>query len=152
MVFNKQIFKRISVITLMIFSLIPLLVNAQQGSNTNGKVNEQGSNSTQTFTLTNPLKVNSIGGLVQDFVEIFSYVVILFAVLALIFVGLRFILARGNAGEMTKMKDWLFWIVIGVAVVIGARVIIQVVINTLSASGTVDSRTIQSVQKAVNAK
>jgi hypothetical protein len=103
-----------------------------------------------TFNLKNPLQVDSVGGLVQNFVEIFSYVVILFAVLMLVFVGLKFILARGNSEEMNKLKDWLLWIVVGVAVVIGARVIIQVVINTLSASGTVDQQTIQSVQKAVN--
>ncbi len=105
---------------------------------------------TETFTLKNPLQVESIGGLVQNFVEIFSYVVILFAVLSLVYVGLKFILVRGNMEEMNKLKDWLLWIVVGVAVVIGARVIIQVVINTLSVSGTVDQGTIQSVQKAVN--
>ncbi len=104
----------------------------------------------QIFTLKNPLKVDSIGGLVQNFVEIFSYIVILFAVLMLVFVGLKFILARGNVEEMKKLKDWLLRIVVGVAVVIGARVIIQVVINTLSASGTVDQQTIQSVKKAAN--
>lgn len=99
--------------------------------------------------LTNPLKVDSIGGLVQNFVEIFSYIVILGAVLALIWVGLQFILARGNPTKMNELKGWLFYIIIGVAVVIGARIIIQVVINTLSASGVVDQRVIQSTQNAL---
>ncbi|MEK7642039.1 MAG: TrbC/VirB2 family protein [Patescibacteria group bacterium] len=105
-----------------------------------------------TFTLQNPLKVNSIGGLIQDFVEIFSYIAILFAVLLLIYVGLQFVLARGNSERLNDLKKWLFYIVIGVAVVIGARVIIQVVINTLSASGAVDQRTIQSAQRAANGR
>lgn len=111
---------------------------------------ETASNTTGTFTLSNPLKVDSIGGLVQNFVEIFSYIAILFAVLMLIYVGLRFILARGDSDKMKELKEWLMWIVVGVAVVIGARIIIQVVINTLSASGVVDQRTTQSFKKAAS--
>ncbi len=105
-----------------------------------------------TFGIKNPLdpKFNSIGGLVKGFVEIFSIVAVLFATLALIWVGFRFILARGDSTKMNELKDWLMYIVIGVAVVIGARVIIQVVINTLSATGTVNQGVIQNVQKAVN--
>ncbi|MEN9912985.1 MAG: Type secretion system pilin [Candidatus Parcubacteria bacterium] len=113
-------------------------------------VNRQPTNSQGFVKLTNPLKVDSVGGLIQSFVEIFSYIVVLAAVLALIWVGLKFILARGNPEEMNRLKGWLSWIIIGVAVVIGARIIIQVVINTLSASGVVDQRTIQSAQNALN--
>lgn len=105
----------------------------------------------ELVTLTNPLskKYDSIGGIVQGFVEIFSYIVVLGAVLALIWVGLQFILARGDPKKMNELKGWLFYIIIGVAVVIGARIIIQVVINTLSASGVVDQRTIQSAENAL---
>ncbi len=121
-------------------------VSADSGSNQG----DTGSNKT-IVTLTNPLskKYDSIGGIVQGFVEIFSYIVVLGAVLALIWVGLQFILARGNPTKMNELKGWLFYIIIGVAVVIGARIIIQVVINTLSASGVVDQRVIQSTQNAL---
>lgn len=104
---------------------------------------------TSLIKLTNPLKVDSVGGLIQSFVEIFSYIVVLGAVLALIWVGLQFILARGDPKKMNELKGWLFYIIIGVAVVIGARIIIQVVINTLSASGVVDQRVIQSAENAL---
>lgn len=103
---------------------------------------------TKTFTLSNPLKVDSVSGLVQNFVEIFSYVVIIIAVLLLVWVGLQFILARGDASKMKELKEWLFWIIIGVAVVIGARVIVEVVINTLASSG-VDPNTINTVRGAL---
>jgi hypothetical protein len=106
------------------------------------------SDTPRTFTLSNPLKVDSISGLVQNFVEIFSYVVIIIAVLLLVWVGLQFILARGDASKMKELKEWLFWIVIGVAVVIGARVIVEVVINTLASSG-VDPNTINTVRGAL---
>ena len=105
-----------------------------------------------TFTLQNPLKVNSVGGLIQNFVVIFSYVVILFAVLALIWVGLQFILARGDVAKMKELKEWLLWIVVGVAVVIGARLIIQVVINTLSATGAIDQGIINSTDNALRGR
>jgi hypothetical protein len=44
------------------------------------------------------------------------------------------------------------WLVIGVAVVISARVIIQVVINTISATGTVSPTVIQSANDALQGR
>ena len=104
-----------------------------------------------TFTLQNPLssKFDSVGGLLQGFIEIFSYLIILFAVLALIWTGLQYVLARGNPDEMTRLSNQLLYIVIGVAVVIGARLIIEIVINTLSATGTINSNVINSAQNAI---
>lgn len=138
------------VLTCFIFCILTLpSIGLAQGPNASTPKEPNASTKpAKTFTLTSPLKVKSVGGLVQNFVEIFSYIVILFAVLALIWVGFQFIWARGNATKMTELKSWLMWIVVGVAVVIGARIIIQVVINTLAATGAVDQRTIQSVKKA----
>lgn len=112
----------------------------------------QTTNKVQTFTLSNPLRkdINSVGSLIQAFVEIFSYLVILFAVLALVWVGLQFILARGDAERMKELKNWLTRIVIGIAIVIGARVIVTVIINTLQATETVDKGTFQSVSNVIN--
>lgn len=107
--------------------------------------------STNTFYLQNPLspQFNTVGGIVGGFLEIFSYIVILLAVLMLMWVGLQFILAQGNPERMNELKGWLFWIVIGVAVVIGARIIVTVVINTLNATGVVSPGVIQSANNAI---
>lgn len=106
-----------------------------------------------TATLTNPLKnIDSIGALVQTFIEIASYLAVIAAVLLLIWVGLQFVLARGNAKRMGELKDWLFWIMVGVAVIIGARIIIQIIINTLSATGVVDQGVIQSADRAAQGR
>mgnify|MGYP001608379131 CR=1 FL=1 len=104
-----------------------------------------------TFYLQNPLdpKFNSVGGLVQGFLEIFSYLVVLLAVLMLIWVGLQFVLAQGKPERMKELKNWLLWIVIGVAIVIGARIIVTVVINTLEATGTVSPRVIENANNAI---
>jgi hypothetical protein len=103
------------------------------------------------YTISNPLssKFNSVGTLLEGFVEIFSYLAVLFAVLMLIYVGFRFVLAQGEPAEMNKLKDWLLWIVVGVAIVIGARVIVSVVINTLQKTGTVNPSVITNAQNAI---
>ena len=102
--------------------------------------------------LKNPLKVKTIGGLIQSAVEIFSYLVIIFAVLAFIWVGLQYILARGNSDRMKELSKWLGYIAICVAVVIGARIIISIVINTLESTGTVDPKVIQSANDALDGR
>ncbi|MFA6315558.1 MAG: pilin [Candidatus Paceibacterota bacterium] len=125
--------------------------NVSGGGDVTGQPNSTGggdTNSGGTFTLSNPLKVKSIGGLVQDFIQIFSYIAVLFAVLVIIYIGFSMVMARGKPEETKKLKVWLGGVVIGVAVIIGARLIIDVVINTLSATNIVDSNFIQSARDA----
>lgn len=104
-----------------------------------------------TFAITNPLNANSIGEVVLSFIQIFSYVVILLAVLCLIYVGFQYILAsaQGDSGKIKELHGYLLYIVIGIAIVIGARVIVEVVINTLAATGTVNSGVINGARNAL---
>jgi len=157
----KKIFiKFLPSIVIIVFLLVSLFssVSAQQ-TGTVGNSSSQGTvtNSTsgsQVFTIQNPLKVTSIGGLVQSLVEIFSYIVIIFAVLMFIYIGFQYVTnaAQGNASKIKELHSQLLWLVVGVAVVIGARVIIQIVINTLSATGTVSSGVINSANNALQGK
>jgi len=101
-----------------------------------------------TFTIKNPLKADSVSEIVQTAAQIFAYVVVLIGVLALIWTGLQYVLAQGNSEKLSKLKEQLLWIVVGIAIVIGARIIISVVINTLAASGVVNQNIINSVQDA----
>ncbi len=108
-----------------------------------------GSNPTPTSHLQNPLtKVTSIGDLVKSGLQVFSYIAVLFAVMMLIVVGFQYIMARGNPEAVTKASMWLLYIVIGLAIVIGARIAVTIVINTMSATGVVDPNVIQSAQNA----
>ncbi|MBP6858617.1 MAG: hypothetical protein KBC33_02180 [Candidatus Pacebacteria bacterium] len=146
----KRSFLKLIALTLLLVTLFAANVSSVNIVRADTASNEgDTASNTSLIKLTNPLKVDSVGGLIQSFVEIFSYIVVLGAVLALIWVGLQFILARGDPKKMNELKGWLFYIIIGVAVVIGARIIIQVVINTLSASGVVDQRVIQSAENAL---
>lgn len=149
----NQICKRVFMITMLClaFLVIPAVSYAQVGTanpTPSGTVGT--SNRGTVFSIQNPLKVDSLGGLIEAFVEIFTYLVVILAVLSLVYVGLRYILARGNPEEMKKMSSWLLYIVIGVAIVIGARILVGVVINTLEATGVVDRGIIQSAQNANN--
>lgn len=102
------------------------------------------------FKLQNPLQVDSIGGLVQSIVEILSYIAILAAIVMFIWVGFQYVInaAKGNASEIAKLHERLLWLIVGVAVVISARFLIQVVINTIEATGTVSPGVINSAKKA----
>jgi len=130
-------------------------VNPNGANTTSGNVNLNGVNNTPStsntaFSLTNPLspQFNSVGGLISSALQIFSYIAVLVAVLLLIWVGFRFVLSQGNTEKMKELKNWLLWIVVGVAVVIGARIIVSVVISTLDATGVVSPNVIQNAKQA----
>jgi heme/copper-type cytochrome/quinol oxidase subunit 2 len=157
---KKQI-KNLLIISLTFFFLVSFYtdVSAQGGvtsptGNTGSGVTNTTPSNSSIFTLQNPLKVDSIGGLVQAFLEIITYVVIIFAVLMFIWIGFKYVMnaASGNASEIKKLHSQLMWLVIGVAIIIAARVIVQVVINTISATGTVSPNVIQSANNALQGK
>jgi len=95
-------------------------------------------------------KFNSVGGIVDGFVQIFMYLVIILGVLALVWVGFQFIVAQGDVKRITELRGYLVNIVIGIAIVISARVIVKVVINSLAATGAVNPAFIQSATKAAS--
>ena len=142
----------VSTFLLVSILLIPIsMIHAQESAGGNPAGSHAGGNPTPqtTATLQNPLtKVSSIGDLVKSGLQVFSYIAVLFAVMMLIVVGFQYIMARGNPDAMKKASQWLLYIVIGLAIVIGARIAVDVVINTLSANGVVDPNVIQSARNA----
>lgn len=118
------------------------------GSNTGTTVQVPGN--TTGGTLQNPLQVNSIGDAVNKGVEIFSYIAILVAVIMIIYVGLKFIMAQGKPDKLKEAGKWLGAIVIGVVIILGARLMISIIINTLEATKVVSPTVIQSARSVVN--
>lgn len=102
------------------------------------KTTTGGTGSNVSAKLQNPLKVNSIEAVILLAVDIMIYVGVSFAILALIFVGLKFVMAQGKPEEINKAKAWFLWIIIGLAVLISAKVIVEIVQNTLVKSGVVN--------------
>lgn len=87
--------------------------------------------------LCNPLKVNSIQSLLYLLVDIATYIGVILAVLALIWVGFKFIAAQGNPEKLKEARGFFYAIIIGIAVLIGANAIITIIENTLTSAGVV---------------
>ncbi len=130
-------------------TLIYAQAGTQVGGSNKGTVTQVPGSSTGG-TLQNPLQVNSIGDAINKGVEIFSYLAILVAVIMVIYVGLKFILAQGKPDKLKEASKWLGYIVIGVAIILGARLMISIVINTLEATKVVDPKVIQSAKTVVS--
>lgn len=106
----------------------------------------------EIIPLANPLssKFNTVGGLINSLMEIFSYVAVIIAVLALIWVGFQFIMAQGNSERISELKTWFYYIIIGTAIILASRLIVSVVINTLESAGTVSPDVIQKLRQPLN--
>ncbi len=82
--------------------------------------------------ITNPLKFKSLEDLIKGLVNIALQLGVILAVLALVWVGFKFILAQGNDGKITDAKNSLQWVIIGIAILFGAQIIVEIIKGTLS--------------------
>lgn len=90
--------------------------------------------------LQNPLKAKSIQGLLVAVVDIAIFIGVIFAVLMFIFIGFKFIMAQGDGPKLKEARMWFLYAVIGTAVLISSKIIVEVVKNTFIAAGLVDQR------------
>ncbi|MES3031349.1 MAG: pilin [Patescibacteria group bacterium] len=88
--------------------------------------------------LQNPLNnINSIDGLLYKFVDLAIFIGVIIAVFMFFWVGFKFVMARGNETELADAKKWFFYAVIGTAILISSKVIVEVLKNTLTNAGVV---------------
>lgn len=136
---------RIAVTVVVIISafsyVMPQSVRAQTtGANNITPVTTGSTNSTcPANQLCNPLKVNSIQSVLYLIVDIATYIGVILAVLALIWVGFKFIAAQGNPEKLKEARGFFYAIIIGIAILIGANAIITIIENTLTSAGVVQS-------------
>lgn len=110
-------------------------------TNVNGTTvtNINPTNTNQSVTkIENPLKVNSVQQVIYLAVDIATYAGVAFAILALIYVGFKFVMAQGSEDKLKEAKSWFLYIIVGLAILISAKVIVEIVKNTLSDAGVVD--------------
>lgn len=79
----------------------------------------------------NPLKFDSIQEAILGAVDIATTIGFYVAVFFIIYSGFLFVKARGNPEGIKSAKEAFLWTVIGTAVLIGARVIADVVQGTI---------------------
>ena len=111
--------------TLVIISL-PLIVLAEN------------TNLVQPGTIQNPLKVANFCQLIKVVLQAILVIGVPIAVVFLVIVGFKFIIARGNPAELDKAKADFLHTVIGIAIFIGAWAIAKLIAATLAALGASD--------------
>lgn len=99
-----------------------------------GRDEPSGNEKTVLPKITNPLKkeFSDIPSLIKGLVDIILKLATILAVLALVWVGLKFILAQGNPTEIAKARQALWWVIIGIAILFGAQIIVEIIKGTLS--------------------
>ena len=74
---------------------------------------------------------SSFTALISQIIHFLQPIIIALSVFMIILSGFQFVLARGNEEKINKAKDTLKWTVIGVIVVVGAELIVEIIAEIL---------------------
>ena len=79
----------------------------------------------------NPIHARSFADLVAGVARAVQYIALVFAPIAFIFAGFKFILAaaQGNEADLKKARSMLGWIFAGTAVVVAATALATAIVN-----------------------
>ncbi|MEI6495007.1 MAG: pilin [bacterium] len=88
-------------------------------------------------TIANPLKSDDILVILQNIMNLVAIVGSIVVVFFIIFSGYKIVTSQGNPGELTKAKEMFLATVIGGAILLGADIIANVVINTVKTTAGV---------------
>ena len=80
------------------------------------------------------ITIQGLGRLIDSIACWTIQVVLAVMVLALVFAGIRFFIARGDPGKITEAKKNLSWVLIGIAVIMGTNIIIATISRFISGS------------------
>lgn len=86
--------------------------------------------------LDNPIDADTFQELVEALLEIVVAIGTPIAILAIIYSGFLFVKARGNSEELVKAKTALMWTIVGVVVLLGARLLATVISGTITELGS----------------
>lgn len=78
--------------------------------------------------------VTAIGNTLKDFIHLLISIIqavgIPLLVVAIIYSGYLLLSAGENEADVTKAKTWIFWTLVGAAIILGAQVIADLVFST----------------------
>ncbi len=77
----------------------------------------------QSVNELNPLKANTISELLSLIIDAAILILMPLVVLAIIYSGFMFLIAQGNEEKLKTAKNNFLWVIVGVAVLLGAKVI-----------------------------
>jgi hypothetical protein len=87
--------------------------------------------------LQNPIQSDDLKSLLASLVDRAIVLGTIFAVLMFIWIGFQFVTAQGDEGKIKDAKEWFTYAVVGTAILIGSKVILEVIKSTLIDSGLV---------------
>jgi hypothetical protein len=85
------------------------------------------------LTVINPAREDNIVDFIFLIADIAIQIGAVVAVLAIIYTGFKFVMARGSDTEVSKAKSLFFYNVVGIAVLFGAKIISEIIQATVSA-------------------
>lgn len=85
--------------------------------------------------ITNPLGSTSVPNLIAEILGYVTKVGGVVAICAFIWIGWRFIAAQGNTSKLSEAKKDFFYVIIGVAILLGAQLLAYLVVNTIKSLG-----------------
>jgi hypothetical protein len=83
----------------------------------------------------NPLASTDVQALISKIVGYVVQVGAVIAVVAFIYAGFLFVKAKGNPKGLEEAKTVVFYTIIGVAILLGANLIAQIVVGTIKSIG-----------------
>jgi len=87
--------------------------------------------SAQSGVIQNPLKITDFPALVDTVLGYILEIGGVVAIFAFIYSGFKFVAARGNETEITKAREIFFNTCIGVAILLGAKIIATIIVGTI---------------------
>ncbi len=90
-------------------------------------------NAAGATSLQNPLKSNNIVDFLFAILDILLTFALPIIVLFIIYAGFLFVTAQGDTSKITTARSALTWSVIGGVIILGAKLILEVIKNTVAA-------------------
>jgi hypothetical protein len=82
--------------------------------------------------ITNPLPFNDLFGLITALIDGLMKVGVVAAACFIIYSGFLFITAQGDPKQIETAKSNFYWTVIGTAILLGAKVIVEIIRGTIT--------------------
>jgi hypothetical protein len=86
-----------------------------------------------TEALTNPLQSDTIEGFLNNIVDVLVIFALPIIVFFIMYAGFLFVTARGSEEQIKKARTALLWAVVGGVIVMGAKIISEVIQGTAQA-------------------
>lgn len=81
--------------------------------------------------ITNPISSGSFADLIKRIAQEIRPIAITFSVVFIIYSGFLFVTASGNPEKLKSARTTFTWTIVGTAIVVGASLLAEVVINTI---------------------